>query len=69
MVRKIKNIIIGWYRYLFHKEPKYARDRRWICNRCSHKSKLLGKDICSLCGCFIEPKTLVEDEKCLDGRW
>lgn len=70
MVKKIRNIIVGWWKYFFvrHKED-FASHRLEICKRCMYKEKFMGKDTCSLCGCICEVKVLVEDERCLDGRW
>lgn len=69
MVKKIRNIITGWYRRLIGKNYDFAEDRYKICKRCSYMESFLGEEYCSLCGCPIHSKKLVEDEICLDGRW
>ena len=69
MVRKIKNIIVGWYRKLTGKRYDFAENRQKICSGCSYREKYAGMYWCSLCGCEIVAKSKVEDEICLDGRW
>lgn len=69
MVKKIKNIIVGWYRKLTGKKSDFADNRQNICSRCSYREKYAGMYWCSLCGCEIVAKSEVEDETCLDGRW
>lgn len=69
MVKKLKNIIIGWYRYLFKPMPKFAKNRYAICKRCSHNIKECGLETCNICFCVIKAKVMVEDEQCYDGRW
>lgn len=69
MIKKIRNIIMGWYRYLFKPKSKLARNREQICKRCSYKETLFGQEWCSLCWCLISAKVEVEDEKCNDSRW
>lgn len=69
MIKKLRNIIIGWYRYLFRPVPTFAENRRKICSKCSYNEDVCGIKYCSLCGCVIAAKTLVEDEQCYDNRW
>lgn len=69
MVRKIKNIIVGWYRKLTGRKSNFAENRIKICKRCSHREEFAGMEFCSLCFCEIYAKSEVEDEICLDGRW
>lgn len=49
--------------------PKFARDRYEICKRCQYKEKVFNGIVCSLCGCYIPAKVMVEDEVCYDERW
>lgn len=69
IIKKIRNIIIGLYKYLFKPTSKLAKNRLKICKRCSHRTKFLGKDTCGLCGCFIHLKAEVKEEHCDDDRW
>lgn len=69
MIRKIGNIIKGWYRKLTCKKYDFAENRLKICRRCSHKEEFAGMEFCSLCFCELQAKSNVEDEICLDGRW
>ena len=69
MINKIKNIIIGWFRYIFKPQTKMAKERLTICRQCPHIGKTFGKEICTLCGCVLKAKVEVQDEICYDGRW
>lgn len=69
LFEKIKNIIIGWYRYIFKSQSDFSKKRIEICKKCPHKIRVTGGDMCSLCGCFIMPKSAVANEICYDGRW
>lgn len=74
MVKKVWHILVGFYYKLTNKKKWLARKRLSICNKCSNKKMftLAGKDmgeICSLCGCFLNAKTRVEDEYCDLDKW
>jgi hypothetical protein len=56
--------------YLVHGQPLIAprlivRARRLDCFLCPHRQG----DQCTLCTCFIAPKTFLSAEACPDGRW
>ena len=70
MVRKIINIIKGWWFYLFNKNEQLANKRISICKKCEYCVHIesLG-DICDECGCILDAKTRVEDEKCELNKW
>lgn len=70
MVKKIINIIKGWYFKIFNKHEKLARKRIAICMRCNSRTHIdiLG-DICDECGCVLEAKARVEDEQCELNKW
>ena len=70
MVRKIVNIIVGWYYKIFNKNEKLARKRIAICNGCNSKIhiNIIG-DICDECGCVLEAKARVKDEYCELNKW
>lgn len=65
----IKNIITGWYRKLRKIETSNSEARLKICKSCPNKVKLGDLYFCEACGCEIEAKSKVEDEKCLLGKW
>lgn len=69
MIKKIKNIIIGWYLKIFNKHSDLATYRLNICKKCPYKIKVLKQDICDLCGCILDAKARVEEEQCYDNRW
>ena len=70
MVKKLINIIKGWYFRFFNKNEQLARKRIAICNKCKSKRHIdmLG-DICDECGCILEAKARVEDECCELNKW
>lgn len=70
MVRKIINIIKGWYYKFFEKNKKLATDRLAICALCKSKVclEIIG-DICDECGCVLDAKVRVKDEKCNLNKW
>lgn len=68
-MKKLKNIIIGWYRKLTNRKSDYSLNRLQICSRCSYREEFAGMYFCSKCFCELTAKSEVEDEKCLDGRW
>lgn len=70
VIQKIINILKGWYYRLFNKNEKLAKKRISICNKCKSKVhvELIG-DICDECGCVLEAKARVKDEKCELNKW
>ena len=70
MVKKLINIIKGWYFSLFNKNEQLANKRISICKKCEYCVHIesLG-DICDRCGCILDAKTRVEDEKCELNKW
>lgn len=70
MVRKIINIFKGWYYKTFNKNEQLARKRIAICKKCKSLAHIdmLG-DICNECGCVLDAKARVIDEKCELNKW
>ena len=70
MVRKIINIIKGWYFNLFNKHEQLAIKRIAICKQCKScvQVDMVG-DICDECGCVLSAKARVRDEKCVLNKW
>ena len=70
MVRKIINIFKGWYYKTFNKNEQLARKRIAICKKCKSlvHIDMLG-DICNECGCILDAKARVRDEKCELNKW
>ena len=70
VIQKIINILKGWYYRLFNKNEKLAKKRISICNKCKSKVRIeLIGDICDECGCVLEAKARVQDEKCELNKW
>lgn len=69
MIKKIRNIILGWFRLFRKQETEESKRRLAICMDCPDKIKIGNSWVCSICGCVCKAKVLVEDEKCLNGKW
>ena len=70
VIKKFWNIIKGTYFNITNKNQKQADVRLSICNKCSHVKNICGLgNICDLCGCVLESKTRVDDEKCEMNKW
>lgn len=69
VAKKLRNIVIGWFRKIFNKKENLAKSRLKKCAECPYKVKLLGQDVCNLCGCVLDAKARVEEEQCYDNRW
>lgn len=70
MVKKIINIIKGWWFNLFNKHEQLAITRISKCKTCDSciHIELVG-DICDECGCILSAKARVKDEKCKLNKW
>ena len=68
-IKKIINIIKGWYFKIFKKKQDIAKKRLTICNKCDNKVKSALGDVCSQCGCVLDAKTRVQDEQCEMNKW
>lgn len=64
-MRKIFNIIIGWYRFLFKKRSVMADQRLKICQRCIYRKGFM----CGECFCELHAKAEIEEEYCPKGKW
>ena len=69
MIKKIRNILIGWYRKIFNLKSNLCKYRLNICKNCPNKKKFFGHDVCDLCGCELDAKCRVEDEYCYINKW
>jgi len=70
IIKKIRNIIIGTWNNVFHRNNEIAEKRLKICYACD-KCFTLSKNIkiCTLCGCVLESKARVDNEKCELNLW
>lgn len=66
---KLRNIIVGNWRNLTGYTSDETKRRRQICKSCDRNIKYMKTRICSECGCIINSKTAVEDEKCYLNKW
>ena len=69
MVKKIKHIIIGWFRKLFGIDQDLANIRLAICRQCPSRTYTSLGYACKECGCILDAKARVEDEKCDMNKW
>lgn len=68
-IRKMVNILVGTFRNIFKVKTKYEDERREICKDCQFKETFAGIEYCGKCGCVIESKIKVKQEKCVIGKW
>lgn len=69
ILKKIINILKGWFRKIFGLNQTLADVRLKICNQCPHKVNTSLGYVCDECGCIIDAKTRVEDEHCDLDKW
>ena len=70
IAHKMWNILEGNFKNLFHIYPKFSRKRYAACRSCDQKLYIpLFGFICKKCGCIIESKITVKDEKCKLNKW
>ena len=69
MVKKIKHIIIGWVRKWLGLDQDLANIRLAICGQCPSRIHTSLGDACDECGCILDAKTRVGDEKCDMNKW
>lgn len=67
--KKMVNIIKGWYYKIFNKKNKLAEYRLNICDNCPNKVHTPLGEACNECGCILDAKTRVIDEKCDMNKW
>lgn len=67
--KMVKNIIKGWFYKLFNKKQDLLDKRLPICIKCKHNVDSSLGHICDQCGCVIDAKARVSDEKCDLGKW
>lgn len=70
MVKKLINIIKGWWYRLFNTNEQLAKKRITICKKCHSRVHIdIIGDICDECGCVLAAKARVEDEQCELNKW
>jgi len=40
-----------------------------VCRQCPERGRLIGRDVCKLCGCFLRLKAWLPAERCPIGQW
>lgn len=69
VIKKILNIIKGWYYKIFNKEEYLAKNRIPVCKKCPNMTNTALGNTCKLCGCILDAKTRVKDEHCEINKW
>ena len=70
MVKKLINIIKGWYFYIFNKNEQLSKKRIAICKKCHSRTQIdMIGDIYDECGCVLEAKARIKDEQCELNKW
>lgn len=64
-MKKLFNILKGWFIFMFYKRSEMAKARLVICFQCPLRKGI----ICGDCGCFLKAKTELDDEVCPVGKW
>ena len=67
-INKLANGVMGLTKSTFGlglASKEVIQERRSICDTCVHRDN----KSCSICGCFIIPKTRVASEECPKGYW
>jgi hypothetical protein len=64
-MKKLFNILKGWYKFLFAKRSQMAKDRLIICFSCKARFGIM----CGMCGCELHAKAEIEEEECPLGKW
>ena len=67
---EVINIIKGNFNRLFNRKESLFEYRYRMCRHCFHKETIesLG-EVCGICGCPLQSKLRVEDEKCDLEKW
>jgi len=52
-----------------HVSDQVKAKRLDICSTCQRRGKKFGKDICTLCTCFLDLKTRLKTEECPLRKW
>lgn len=70
MIKKIRNIILGWYYDFKGINYELMKNRMEICDKCDSKIRLTKTiTVCAECGCPLKKKLRVKEESCLLGKW
>lgn len=63
--KRIKNILVGWFRFLFRPKSEMAKARLQICLPCPYRK---GR-FCGECWCELDAKAEIQEEECPKGNW
>lgn len=64
-MRKLYNVLKGWFIFIFYKRSELANQRLKICFRCPYRFAV----VCEICGCELHAKASLDDEECPKGFW
>lgn len=64
-MRKIRNILLGWWYMITNHNDRMARERLKVCVKCPYRKGLF----CSECGCVLNAKARIDQEDCPKKLW
>lgn len=64
-MNKLRNIILGWFRFMFRPASPMAKERLKICSTCTFRRGYF----CGECWCELDAKAEIKDEECPFGLW
>lgn len=65
MFAKCRDIIVGWFRFMFRPASEMAKKRLAICEDCKFRRGYF----CGECWCELDAKAEIEDEECPKNYW
>jgi hypothetical protein len=68
-MKKIKNILTGWFLVLIFWDSPKAKKRREVCKTCTHLKGWFWFVYCNDCGCPIIAKSRIDEEECPLNKW
>lgn len=65
VLKKLRNIFLGWFRFMFKPTSKMAKERLKICEPCKFRKGAF----CGECWCELDAKAEIKEEECPHGFW
>lgn len=64
-MKKLLNIIFGWWFWITNRNDRLAQERLKICSTCQYRKQFL----CGECGCVLQAKARITEELCPRKKW
>ena len=70
-LKKLKrfDVLKSIYYRFSNQNQQLTENRLAICNKCEHRLIFMNEAICDQCGCILENKTRLKEEKCDLCKW